>query len=120
MEGRNIPHSVHDHRREIEWPVVASGLWLQLAFVGASGVAFGLAALLAGAAGTQIAAASILAGGLVAAFSVRRSLAALDRAGKSAADGVAPSPGRAPDMTPDNYAALAMASLRREPAGTLN
>ena len=117
MEGRYIPHSVHDCRREIEWPVVACGLWLRLAFVGASGVAFGLASLLTGGAGTEIAVASVLAGGLVAAFSVRRSRAALDHTGKSGADDGAPSPARAPDTARDNNAALTMASLRHETAG---
>jgi hypothetical protein len=113
MEESFTRYSVHDYRHEVEWPVVVSGLWLRLAFISASCAAFGVAALMTGVGQVMVAAACVLGGGLVAAFSVRRSLAALDRADKSNADVVAPSPTRAVAPARENGAALTMVSLHR-------
>lgn len=69
-----------EHRHEISWPVVASGLWLRAAFVGAAFAAYGAASVIAGEIALAPALGLLAVGGALATFALRRSRQVLDAA----------------------------------------
>jgi len=84
MKAR-YPHSLA--RQSVAWPVVASGLWLRLAFVAGSLIAYGIATLASGDMGWP-AGLLVIAGSLaVAVVALRRSYQALGRADADEARG---------------------------------
>lgn len=69
-----------EHRHEISWPVIASSLWLRVAFVGAAFAAYGLASVIAGDLALAPALGFLAGGGSVGTFALRRSYQVLDAA----------------------------------------
>ena len=110
---RDTIHFAHDLRRETAWPLIESGLWLRVGFIGASSAAVAVLLLFTGEARPLIALASALAGGVLAAFSWRRSWVLLDRIdGSQTATKGAMSPATDQGATGDN-AILTMIALHR-------
>ncbi len=77
----------HDVHRRIAWPLIASGLWLRLGFVGASGSVAAMIAMFTGDTGPWAALPLAIAGAALAAYSWRRALAVLERADTPAGAG---------------------------------
>jgi hypothetical protein len=65
--------------RKIAWPLIASGLWLRLGFIGAYSTMASIALMFTGGTGPLVALALALASGALTAYSCRRALTVLAR-----------------------------------------